>query len=307
MGFQKGSAAMAAAATSEKSRGKRGGGRTTYFSLQDGERVLLRFLTDLDPHEVNGQPVGGAIVVRQHPATPTRPKPAAYKGERWPSMLSPVCRRELGEPCYICDNEVKNDRGKPILPMSRIFAYAAMREIIQEDGRTVGVRDVTHEVERDGVMVTEPVVVVVNQPDRTFFGSMKDAGSVYGTWLDRDYVVTRMGSGLETRYGITPVDAAVSPGYDLRNPETAALYGAGDYCPDEERRHPVLDDFVADLASDEYYRRWIVPNPSPDPWDESANSSAPVAKGASAPSNDVDPAALADLAAKLAPHSAAGQ
>lgn len=327
MGLRKGSAAVAAL---ESKRSSKGGGRrkrANYFSLQDGDSVGLRFLTDYEPHLTPaGDSVGGLVVANQHSMVPTRPQPSGFNGTSWPRALSPVCRQEFDAECYVCESGLENLYGKEAYAVPRMFAYAALLDIVYDDnGKVVGFQDViTTETDADGKEVSVPMVVMVNQAlgifQRPLATEMNDEGRT--SWLTHDVRVRRDGAGVGTQYHFKAYEMR---DLDARDPSVAAFYGAGDYCPEDYRRLPVLDDFVADLGSDEYYRRWIIPNPSVDPWNESRNgqassqasSEAPAApapapapavapqQDQSAPSsNDVDLAKLAELTARLTPHSA---
>lgn len=310
MGIKTGLQAYTEATQRQTSSRSKYGPRPSYLSMKDGDQLILRFLNDVQPHKrEDGSVVGGIAVARQHTATPTRPRPEGFTGERWPKALSPVCRQELDAECWICQNDIVNEYGRPVTAAPRGFIYAGLREMAYDaSGNPVGIKDVTHRVQRNGEEVEEPVILIINQPARTFFDYLLGQLDLkhLSTVMDRDWTVQRQGGGIDTRYLFADIDPHVSKGLDLRDPAEAARYGVGDYCPTESERFSPLVKFVEDLASDEYYRRWIIPNPDPDPWQERSDNqksqSAPAAP--SAPSNDVDPAVLADLANRLAPHTA---
>jgi len=254
--FMKGSEAA------EQAAAKSGGGRfarVEYFSLEDKESAILRFLTEHTDW----------ITVNQHQMVPTKAKPADFEGDNWPDKMGAVCRYNSafqGEysDCYICDNKLeKNRQGKVKQPQPRTWALACVREEVKEGGKVVGIRDKTREVKRkkadsDEMELTiEKDIVVVRFAWSNFWHNIQAAAGVYGTVLDRDFFIKRSGSGLDTEYNSLPLDPITTENgdrFDLRNPEYMKLY-ANDYN---------LEEIITKQSSDEYYARFFDPRATVD-------------------------------------------
>lgn len=225
--------------------------KVEYFSLEDKEQGLLRFLTEHTDW----------ITVDQHQMIPTKSKPADYTGN-WPEKMGAVCRKDkafdYGE-CYICDFGLEKGKGGKVKrPQPRTWALACRREEVIENGRVVGIKDKLREVQRkkEGSDETETVIekdiVVVRFAWSNFWHNIQAAAGHYGTVLDRDYLVQRKGSGLDTDYSILPIDpvpAADGEKFDLRNPDFMKLY-ANDYD---------LEEIITGQSSEEYYARFFDP------------------------------------------------
>ncbi len=277
-------------------------GRTPYFRLEDGERAILRFVTDADADE-NG--VGGWITVDQHQMVPTKPQPDDFSGDRWPQVMSAVCRRDeafdYGE-CYICDVIVKElkekatDKRKKVRgeATGRTWALACLREEVREGGRVVGYRNQKREVtrEQDGKTTTteEPAIVIINMAYGNFFQNLQAPASHYGTVLDRDYLIVRRGKELATEYQVLPLDPILVENgerFDLRNPEHLKVYGFESAAAADE----ALVGEVSNRASDDYYARFFDPTKTP------SDGGGP--QGAQPPSNDVDEERLKAMQERL--------
>lgn len=225
--------------------------KVEYFSLEDKEQGLLRFLTEHTDW----------ITVDQHQMVPTKPKPADYEGN-WPDKMGAVCRKDkafdYGD-CYICDFGLEKGKGGKVKrPQPRTWALACRREEVIENGRVVGIKDKLREVQRkkEGSDETETVIekdiVVVRFAWSNFWHNIQAAAGHYKTVLDRDYLVKRKGSGLDTDYSILPIDpvpAANGEVFDLRNPEFMKLY-ANEYD---------LENIITRQSEDEFYARFFDP------------------------------------------------
>jgi len=266
--------------------------KTHYFSLSDGDEVVVRFLTDADSW----------ITVDQHTYVPTKPQPADFEGN-WPRGMGAVCRRTkladgstLYNDCYICDYVTKQD-GSPFKPSSRTWAVAVLREEVRDDkGAIIGYADQTREVAEvregkpTGEVRTEKATVIVNMGYRNFFGALQGFAGRYGTVLDRDYYIKRQGDGLQTTYHIIPADPIDVPDpdnanatvrFDLRDQRFASRY-SGDA--------PDLEGIVMDKASDGFYERFF-------------SSATTASSPTPAVSNDVDDDKVAELAARIKGYS----
>lgn len=260
-------AADAEKAAADAAKARRNTG-PDYFSLkEDGEQTVIRPVTDHDDW----------IWVGQHSFVPTKPGPK--NAEKWPPSMTSVCRHDAAfsghySDCYICDNKLKNSFGKVSFPQIRVWALAIERELVRGDGSellggpskkgvVIGVRDKIDEVEETGTdgkptgnVLTYPKILVLNQPMKSFFGSLKALHGLYGTVCDRDFVITREGKGTDTTYRINALD----PIADLK-PGTPAW---DKYLQAITERGINLGAIVADKAADAYYARFWDPTKEVD-------------------------------------------
>lgn len=291
--FRKGAEAAKEAAS------KSGGSafaRTHFFGIKDGERAVVRLLTDYNDW----------LVVSQHSMVPTRPAPADFTGN-WPASNTAVCRKDVAftgvyADCFVCDHvQIK---GKPAKAVQRSWALAVLREEVTEGGRLVGYRDQVRKVAemRDGkptgVEIEEKAIVVINMAYNNFFNALEGYSSIYGTVLDRDYLIKRTGGGLDTQYQIVPLDPitlADGRRFDLREPDLMARY----------QPLPDLEAIVTERSSDDYYARFFDVR-LPQPTSQSAGTSNPAVAAAQAEviSHDVDADQLAALAQRVKGYTA---
>lgn len=234
-----------------------------YFSLaKDGEQIVIRLLTD-DPD---------VIWVDQHSFVPT--KDAPKDAENWPASMTAVCRKDKAfaghfAGCFICDNKIKNRFGKTSYPNIRIWALAVERELVKGDGTealggpsklgvVVAVQDKIIEVEEldadgnaTGTTLRYPKIIIVNQPVNNFYGHFRAMYGLHKTLTDRDYIVTRKGSGTETTYEVTSIDPipTLKPGTPAWARYEEALVA----------RKIDLGQLVFDKAGDVYYARFFDP------------------------------------------------
>lgn len=262
MSFRRGGSAaeQAEKEANVSSSGRRG---PDFFGLkEDGESTVIRLLTDHDDW----------IWVDQHSFVPTKPGPK--DAEKWPKSMTSVCRKDKAfeghySDCYICDQKLKNSFGKVATPRIRVWALAIERELVRGDGSealggpakqgvVIGVRDKIDEVDELGAdgkptgnKLNYPRIIVINMPMKGFFSHLKALHGLYGTVSDRDFSVTRSGTGTETEYKIVPID----PIPDVR-PGTPAW---DKYLQAVSEREISLEGIVADKATDEYYARFFDP------------------------------------------------
>jgi hypothetical protein len=295
--------------------------RTTFFGLKDGEASTIRFLTDFDCVEENGQVVGGRITVDQHQNVTTKPAPADFKGVQWPSHMTAICRnQDLGElgiespkpDCFHCLSGVKKT--------PRTWALAVLREEVREGGKTLGFRDIKREQTvrnpdgTEGPTVEVPAIVVINLGQKNFFGALEGYYVRNGTILDQDFAVKRKGAATDTVYniiGLGPItidDAGTV--FDLRDPQFMKKY-----LPDAEEvgsahaSEAALIPIIADRMSDEYYAKFFdtrvtFTQPSQDGGgSESVATSGAAATVVPAPSNDLPTTVdMAALRARITDH-----
>jgi hypothetical protein len=257
---------------SVSSSGRRG---PDYFGLKDdGDSAVVRLLTDHDDW----------IWVNQHSFVPTKAGPK--DAEKWPKNMTSVCRYDKAfdghyADCYIDDAKLKNSFGKVASARPRVWALAVEREIVRGDGSealggpakqgvVVGIRDKIDEVDElgtdgkpTGAKLQYPRIVVINQPMKGFFSHFKALHGLYGTVVDRDFSITRSGTGTDTEYKIVPIDPIADPatGQNLIKPGTPIWEK---YLQAVAEREISLEGIVADKASDEYYARFFDPTKSVD-------------------------------------------
>jgi hypothetical protein len=210
--------------------------KINWFKLDDGESMLIRFIDDASEW----------LTVAQHLHTKTKPAPEGYSADKkWNDVFSAVCRRDdnlahlFPDGCYICD-EMHNVRPNPKTakkggkwyPAIRSWARAVVREEVraqdEQDAKELGVevgevggyQDVMVEVDEigedgkpTGNKVEKPLIIVINNAWKNFFGPLKgyaDAWPKNGhSLLDRDFLITRKGTGTETTYSIVPMDKII--------------------------------------------------------------------------------------------------
>jgi len=275
--------------------------KTHYLSLDDGEQVLVRFLTDKQDW----------IVVDQHNSVPTKAKPDDWpKDATWPTKMGAVCRKDVGvrditgNECFICDHIVGTVK-EVKRASARTWALAVLREEVKENGQVVGVKDQTREVnitDKDGKATgevkEEKAVVVVNMGYKNFFSVLQGFGSHFGTVVDRDYFIKRVGKEMDTLYQIIPNQPIVlSDGtiLDLRNPKFADRYPLTQELP----------DIVMERASDEFYARFFDTRVKAPATKTSTEAGVPAKDAPQAAGSEVSSEDLKALAARVKGHPAA--
>lgn len=255
-------------AAQEDSKSAGGFRRTNFLSIEEDKPVFLRYLTDEKDW----------IYVDQHAGALTKPKPANLDaGVNWPSSMPATCRHDkafegIYSDCYICDNNVQNNYGKPAKPTIRIWALACLREEVigtealveagtctaDQIGKRIGFKDAIRKVaetdekgEPTGKEIEERALVVVNMAPNNYFNALTAIAQVYGTVCDRDYVVKRSGKGTDTEYANIALSETpnLKPGTESWKRYETAI----------EEQSLDLGTLVADRASDEYYGRFWDP------------------------------------------------
>lgn len=273
--------------------------RNKYLTIkEDRGTAVIRLIDDGDPHN-------GWISVRQHSYVPTKGPDDSMSDEvkaKWPKRFGAVCRHDdafkgIYKDCYICDKMRKED-GKPYGSGIRLFARAVLREpvlgtpelveagLIKEHmvNQVVGYEDAT--VIDSDTGEERPDVVILNYGMDNFFGSLQGYYDINGTVLDRDFHITRKGTGTDTTYAIVARDPLRNEDgsiFDLRDPETRKPYEG----------IVNLEEVVANQASDEHYARYFDPTkPIPqrakrsDEGGNEANEPATPVAAASGPDQD---------------------
>lgn len=257
---------------------------------KDGDTVILRYLTDYSDW----------IHVAQHSSVPTKAEPKDHKG-KWPKALSAVCRNDkqfegFYPSCYICDAKITNDFGKVIGNPTRIWVLAVVRLEVFGDGseeqggeakkgKRIGTTDKVTEVEvtdKDGKPTGEirlqKEYVIVNFAHKNYFSGLAAYYSEHDTVCDRDYRVTRVGTGTETTYAHVSLDQTpnLMPGTEKWQER---------YLDDLAARGIDLEEIVLEKASDEYYAKFFDPSKT---YVESEDGKATVAEDTSSSPSEPD-------------------
>jgi len=190
-----------------------------YLKWESGEEKTIRFLSEGDE----------VVQARFHEWV------TCHDGSR----RSFVCRDEISEPCELCDN--------PEVKVREVgMAIAVVREPVKDDsGKLIGFKDATEEIEleENGKVEkkTVPIVGIIQQSPRNYWASFWAAYDKYGTLKDRDYSITRRGSGMDTMYIPFQEEPELIENIDSRYAK---------YIPD-------LEAMLTTLSSKEYYDKWL--------------------------------------------------
>jgi hypothetical protein len=282
--------------------------KTNFLSIEDGKSVIVRFL--IDAEETPGADTGAWISVDQHQSVPTKKAPADFEGT-WPEKMSAVCRKTKldddgttwHDECYICDFLVDGKKVKKA--KSRTWALACLREEVIENGKVLGLKDVTRQVavlDKDGKPTgdekTEKAIVVLNYGYDNFFGAVQAYYGMNGTVLDRDFWIKREGAQLDTVYrpiGKDPIKLKDGSILDVRNPEHMQRYGFDD----QKAAYAALQEIVAERGSEEFYARFFDPRYTASEG-KVQSTGADVAK----PSNDAEEDRLEALRSRVTKYQA---
>lgn len=187
-----------------KGGGGSGGGSTTgrylsYFILGDGESKVIRFLTDIDELELtkfyefvkdkNGKFQNFVVAPEFYANDPS------WRGEDW-------VRKFGGKTTDYTTKELVDPT-----PRERIVGLAVEREEVptEVDGRrVVRTQDLLTQIEgRDGKRYDARNFLIVKQT-KAFWNTLVGYYHEFGTICDRDYKVTRTGTGKDVVYSIIP-------------------------------------------------------------------------------------------------------
>lgn len=192
------------------------GQKTNFVNWKEDETKTIRFLTEGDE----------IALTSMHEWITT------HDGKK----SSFVCRKEIEgvTECELCDNEGK--------PRELALAIVVEREETRVDGKVVYKTKVQEaEVEEKGKTVTKlvPVVGIMRQAPRNFWGWVYEAYDRNGTLQDRDYTATRRGKNKDTTYNFFQGDE-----------QKMDLSKFDPYLPD-------IEEHLTWLSSKEYYDRYL--------------------------------------------------
>jgi hypothetical protein len=259
--FSRGAAQAEAAAKAASS------GRADFLSIKQGERVILRPVSDLDD----------IIPIDIHMGVPTKKAPKGIKEDKWPSQMSAVCRNgdafkvrnpdgtladeyesdDQGHPygdCYIHEHmgEVMGKYKQPVSKTkSQTWGLFAVREEVRDSGskKLVGFRDVTEDWKDEAGKVHKiPKIVIASQSWSNFWAPFNSAGAMTDTICDRDFAVERVENDYIISAGRETPDH--HPGTDSWQRYLDAM----------ELKGVSIEAVLLDQSSWKYYGRFFDPN-----------------------------------------------
>lgn len=207
-------------------------------------------------------------------------------------------------PCLICKNYTRKGRNDKIIrdyPSDRGLGLVALRET--KSGKLNGkMTTITLDVPLPGTQTVTidgetkdyeevPYVGLVNMGLSSFWDSVINVFARYGTIIDRDFQITRTGTGFDTKYGVIALDKADAPDLDSAE-KVAERYKVA------VANHMSIDDYVKKMSSLDYQRKFAI-----IPLEEQINDEGAATKEASVKDTPVDPAPEEsddDVFAKLA-------
>lgn len=297
-----------------------GGRRFNYFGLEDGESMILRFITDIDEivtcdfYEfvevtIDGKPTKQSFIVApDYYAEDDTQNPEDWV-LKYGGQVQDYNTKELGPP----------------KPKERTVAVAVEREAIPIEGAkgskpkfkyqdkiievTVKKRD------KDGKETGEEETlygrnfILIRKDAKTFWGNIAGYASEFQTLVDRDYKITRSGKQLATNYGAIPLIGTEEDWEDIDEfrQRLHARYGYGtgkdaegnDLAKDSPERllyaPMTLAEWCEDQASEERAKSLLT--------GQSSKPAAPSTNGSSAPATSL---ASGEDEAQAAPPPVAG-
>lgn len=229
--------------------------RFNYFNWKPGDKKILRFLDDDIITENFAEFImtntGQTMNFMVNPEDPGRldryrsPVPGiGWRQDFKTKVLEEPKLRKLTVGIAVLREEVPGPDGKLVLQ-----DYLYDREIKDKDGNVTG---------------TAPsrFFGIVQQSVPNFWHTLAvSCFKRYGTICDRDYEITRSGTGFDTKYDIIPLPE--DP--DLSNPEVVKqfyFYGAPYENDDPERFlkcTSTLQDYAEYFSGEERYKFWLAP------------------------------------------------
>lgn len=234
-----------------------------FFSWKDGEEKVIRFLTD----DVS-QDFYAEFVLTKDGKTqsfivdPDDNLVAKYGGKVRESFVNPSS--PLIEPRLV----------------KRAACVAVLREERPAGGGKTEIVDHLYERTVGNAALPSRFFGIVRQSPSNFWPTLVESAARYGSICDRDYVIKRIGGGVDTAYSILPCD----PIDGLRTvEEVQSFYGYGEpwNAEDPERflRCPqTIQDWVKYYGSEDRIRYWLgeaAPQKSAPPVDEAQAAPAP--------------------------------
>lgn len=265
-------------------KGGGGGRRFNYFGLEDGESIIVRFVTDEDAiltcdfYEFVEAVIDGKATKQSFIVAPDYyADDPSWQGEDWVLKYGGV-------------TEDYNTKEKvPPKPKERTVAIAVEREAIPIEntgGRpkfryqdklvevTTKVRDADGKETGEEKTLLGRNFILIRKDAKTFWGNVVGYYGEFGTLVDRDYKLTRSGKQLATNYSCIPVgpEEEWTDVNELRQSiYTRYGYGTGkdvdgnDLAKDSEDRllycPMTLDEWAEDQASEDRAKALLTANP----------------------------------------------
>jgi hypothetical protein len=196
----------------------------------------------------------------------------------------------------VCDN-VTTKEGRPWKKSARTYGLAVLREEIRKEGKVIGYKDKTVEVakrDKDGKETGEteerPAYVQISQGYKNFWSGFVGSYDMYGTLLDRDYKITRSGSGpTDTEYLVAAANPMAVKDDDGNKVIMDLRVGwiRDKFYPNA----PDLGEIVEGKMNDEFFSHFFLGGSTSDSGDESTEAS----------SNDATESDLAAMADRIKP------
>jgi hypothetical protein len=219
-GFQTGYQLMQQAIKQGKSSGGGGSPRLDRITWKDGERKIVRFLTDeaitADWYEfiaTNDGKTRGFLINPQTDWVAKYASPTPGVGWRRNPKTGNIedrVRRRMGVTVAVLREEKPAGNG---------------RTVVEDHIYDLDINDTTYKARLFGVI----------QQSMTFFDQITGFFERYGTTTDRDYQITRKGGGFDTHYQIVPLD----PIEEMRDKEVVQKFYGYDH---EWPKNPHKDD-----------------------------------------------------------------
>lgn len=218
MALETGLQAMKNAIAQGKSRASGGGGqpgqysaRLDYFSWRDGDKKILRFLTD----DVIVAPFADRVVTNTGKAMDFLVDPDNNLIDKYGGFSRDFV---TGEQC--APKLARRGVGVAVLRDERPTG-----ETYPGGGQKTEVVDYLYQKDVGGTQLQARWFGIIKQSTSNFWDQLvMGSGDRFGTLCDRDYEVTRIGGDKNTKYSFIPLD----PIDELRDPEAVQmLYGYG--------------------------------------------------------------------------------
>lgn len=237
-----------------KSRQGGGGGNLRYFTWKDGDKHVLRFLTDdvITTHFYEWVLGKDGKATRDFISAPSYYEDDPnWKGEDWIQKYGGQSR------------DFKTKMLQEAKSRELTVGLAVKREEYSNDGKQ-GVRDVLDKIEVNGTSYASRFFGIVKQSHGNFWGDLLVFYNRYGTICDRDYEITREGDGKDTKYRFFALD----PDPELPDAATAqAHYGYGKkHDADDPKRFlyvpQTLTEWAEFYASEDRAKYWLEGTPT---------------------------------------------
>ena len=217
-----------------------GGGWLNYLTWRDGDRHIVRFLTD------------DVITCGFYEFVDCN------DGKKHDFIAGNTLGADVRD--YVAQfNPQTRERGAngplvPAIPRERTVGMVVLREEQPDKSIT----DVVVEKEIGGVNYVALEYRIIRQGLKNFWSTLVGYHARYGTICDRDYEITPRGDRLDTTYNIIPLD----PVEELRSAEAVAdRYGYGKPPAEGEEKYlfapMTLKDWCLQQASEDRAARWL--------------------------------------------------